>query len=179
MSDEVDIRPLDEIIREAEKQSAKVTHVKLASGLSHEEELFCQAMAKHGDQWRAVQEAGYHIKDKKNANTKAWKLLQRDRVVKRIDSLKNATALRNNVTADHVIEMLMAVYKEAMAASKFDAANRACEMLGNYLDIFKNAGRPASVTNVLNISDKALMDREIKRLASAAGVKLLEDKEVI
>lgn len=150
--------------------------VRLSSGLSAQEEAFAQAIVKHSDKIRAVQEAGFLCRTPRLVATKAWKLLKRERVVKRIDALRNATALRNNITSDTVVKMLQDAYTRAMEASKFGDAIRAAELLGDHLDLFKV--KPSTVTNVMNVSDTHLMDRELKRLASAAGVKLILDEVI-
>lgn len=165
-----EIPSLEKMVQVAEKKTpANVT--RLANGLTNGEELFCQAMVKHGDQLRAVQEAGFTVTSPKKGKTYAWKLLQKDKIKKRIDDLKAQTAMRNGVTTDLVVKMVLDTYHAAMAGGRFEAANQASKMLGEYMDIFK--AKPASVVNVTNITDSNVFDKELKRLASAAGVPLL------
>lgn len=171
-----EIADLHEIALEAEKKTPKFPVIG-ENGMTAQEELFCQAFAKHGDQIRAVQEAGYQVKDRRRAASKAWKILERPKILKRIEKIKNVAAIRNDITVDMVIQMIQDTYNGAKEDRRFDIALQATKQLGDYLNLF--ASKPSTVTNIVNMGDAAVLDKEIRRLALAAEVSLmLEAKDV-
>lgn len=167
-------RPLKEVIEEAISKAPEKQ--RLSKGLADREELFCQAYVKHNDALRAVQDAGYTINSPKAARIKAWKLLHADKINARILTLREIAATRNNLSVDVVVGMIRDVYEKSMEVGKYTDSLGACKMLGDYLDIFK--AKPQSVTNIGILSDRAVLDKEIKRLAAAAGVPLLTSNVV-
>lgn len=147
----------------------KAERAEQRSGLSFKEERFCQLYVKYAqDAKRAVLEAGLADGKEKDFGKIAVALMKDDRIQRRIGDLQEHLALRNNLTPDKVVEMILSVYKAAFDGGKFDQANKAAELLGKYLGMFVDK----SETKQLVVTDEAKLDQDIQRFAKIAGIKI-------
>ena len=83
---------------------------------------------------QAAIRAGYSAK---SARIQAAQLLTKPNIREKIDAAIDERANRARIDADWVIKKLVQNYRKASKAKKFSAVNRALELLGKHLGMFK------------------------------------------
>lgn len=84
---------------------------------------------------KAAKRAGY---SEKTADVQGYQLLHKTSVADRIAELQAERQERTSVTADYVLKELVRSHESARDAGKFSDNNKALELLGRHLGLFKD-----------------------------------------
>lgn len=111
----------------------KLTTAATADGLTPKEARFVAEYLVDGNGKRAATAAGYSAG---NARKQAYQLLQRAHVRAAIDSARERTTRKLELTAEKVLTDISRVARKAEAAKEFSAALKGHQLLGMHLKLF-------------------------------------------
>ena len=169
----VEEKIVDEVVSETAKGPAGIQR-RLPNGLLEQEEAFARHYVVTMDAKKAVLEAGYKVSSDDAHRSLASRLMSRPAVQKRIAELRRLAQIRTDVTTDVIVEMIQKTYVAAMEANKFDAANKATELLGKYLGMFNETVTRRPVTPA-DKDPKEFLQEQAEKYAKAAGLNLSKE----
>ena len=104
-----------------------------------QQERFCRLMAEgKTSQGQAYLDAGYECSSLSIASAAATRLLKNVKVSARIQTLKEQAARLAALDASYVLSGLMMNAEDARAKKDYASSNRAFELLGKSLNLFKD-----------------------------------------
>ena len=110
-------------------------------------ERFCRLMAEGKvSQGQAYLDAGYQCSSLDIASAAATRLLKNVKVAARIQTLQEQVARLATLDASYVLSGLMTNAEDARAKKDYASSNRAFELLGKSLNLFKDGVVPEDKT---------------------------------
>lgn len=137
--------------------------------LTDRQQRFASEYTASGNGTKAALAAGYAPS---GAHVEASRMLKNPKVAARVAELQNAAAVRNEITVDKIVALLMNSYKDAKAANQHGPATRCLELVGKTVGAFTDrlALSPADEQD-----DAALIERLARgdRAATAVLTRLI------
>lgn len=155
---------LEEVIKYVEGSALpnNAPNARAPSGLTYRAETFCIGMVTHGDEYRAMVEAGYKVDG--DWRQRFNSLAGGQKIRARIAELQGAKTFRNSITQDRVLQMIQEIQAKAVDKAKYGDALKAVEMLVEYSKIFNkdDSALPGATKATAEV---------LERWAKAAGVQ--------
>lgn len=160
---------------------AKDSRAKIATT---REEKFVRALMQGKNLVDAGRDAGFTSPHDPYVMQSAKKLLETPTVSELMNQAKDVALQKlgervGKATVEYVESEFLSVYEEARSEGDRSNALRALESLGKYLGMFHEQKIGGDTYNTIIAATPELIDKEIERLAKAAGVRLIAMDEPV
>lgn len=145
-------------------------------GLTYQQEIFCRWYVKTGSLPKSLQEAGFlrdAVHDNKGKlqyaiNKETKKLLDDEKVVKRISDLVKSEINRLDLTEESIAEKWLRIYDRSFEIDDLTNANKALEHLGKYKNMFVEKSLNVHKHILEPSSDVKELDEQIEKIFRVA-----------